>query len=579
MPKLTIAMSMTATLRAPRKISSRGHACPSFAAKALILALLSGATIASLPHRARAQQVGFAPLVTLGSEAEERLRLSQLLGQSSGAGFLIRSASRLAALAPAPTDTSGWRADLLAPETRVIRNSGIPFSLNQGPLWAGRGWNEEITAGLELRKGPVRLVVAPTFVSEDNEIFQVIPYPQNAVPARSVWANPFHPLPESIDLPLRFGDRRIEHLDPGQTSITVDAGAFSVGAGTENLWWGPGIQNAITLSNNAPGFPHLVVESRRPWQTRAGTFDAQWMLGQLSSSEFFLTDSANLKRALNGVALAWTTPFDSALTIGLARLVMARQSGTTFPIGAGLDVLRTVGHPDTGPEPASTKGGGLDQITSLFARWLLAPAGFEAYVEWARFEEPASLQDFLEYPGHSEGYTIGLQWAHRLSGLRGGPLFRLASEASYLEPDPSLRLRPVATTYTSRVIPEGFTQLGRTLGAAIGPGSSSQWLAAEVFARAWRLGPYLERIRWDNGTLFEPIVPEFKQQDVTLLAGLRGSVSWRSVNLLIDFAHATRFNYLYQSYVLGPSTTGGIDLVNNTFAVTLSVVPDLLRSR
>ena len=209
----------------------------------------------------------------------------------------------------------------------------------------------------------------------------------------------------------------------------------------------------------------------------------------------------------------------------------------------------------------------MDQIFSLFARWVFPAAGFEAYAEWARFEEPLSFRDLLESPGHSEGYTLGLQWAHPLAEKR---TFRLQSEASYLEPDPSLRIRPVATTYTSRGVPQGFTNLGKTLGAAIGPGASSQWLAGDVFAPRWRIGAYANRIRWDNGVLFEDIVPQYKRQDVTLSAGLRGSVSWQGTTVLIDFAHAARFNYLFQSYILGPAKFGGIDILNNTLSVSLS---------
>jgi hypothetical protein len=119
-------------------------------------------------------------------------------------------------------------------------------------------------------------------------------------------------------------------------------------------------------------------------------------------------------------------------------------------------------------------------------------------------------------------------------------------------------------------VPQGFTNAGETLGAAIGPGASSQWLAGDVFSRDWRLGAYLQRIRWDNGTLFEPIVPEFRRQDITLLAGLRGSISLYGVNLAIDFAHAARFDYLFQAYILSPVRTGGIDLLNNTLSVSLS---------
>ena len=520
----------------------------------------------TLVPRAGAQRVTVTPLVTLGGETDERVRLSQLLGQSASNGYLIRSASSQSSVFSG-SDSASWRAGLVAPEVRAIHNSGLPFSLNDGPLWAGRGWSQEITAGLLLQAGRIRLIAAPTLVSEDNEIFQVIPYPQNVARPRNVWANPFHPLPESIDLPIRFGDKRHRRLDPGQSSLTIDAGLVSAGAATENLWWGPGIRNAITLSNNAAGFPHLFVRSNGPVHTRAGIFDAQWILGQLSESGFFYQTSTHAKRSLSGLVATWSPLSDSGLTLGVSRLVMGSQSGTGFPLGSAFDVLRTVGHPftDTTTPPRTT--GRYDQLFSLFARWVLPPSGFEAYVEWARFEEPLSLTDLLEYPGHSEGYTLGLEWAHPLAARH---TFQLQSEVSYLEPDPSLRLRPVATTYTSRAVPEGFTQRGQTLGAAIGPGSSSQWLAADVFAPRWRIGSYLNRIRWDNGVLFEPIVPQFKRQDVTLLAGLRGGVSWSGVNLLVDFAHAARFNYLYQAYTLAPLRTGGIDLINNTVSVTLS---------
>jgi hypothetical protein len=533
----------------------------------LVQAILGLVVVASRGH---AQEAGvssaasplLSPLVTLTGEAQERLRLHQLLGESSPVGFLIRSAS---GLTPTPNARAAWELGAIAPELRVVYNSGLPFSLNEGALWAGRGLNEGLTTGVFARVGRVRLIVAPTLVSEENKNFQVIPYPQNATNPRNVWANPFHPLPESVDLPLRFGNQRRTRLDPGQTSLTIDAGAVAFGAATENLWWGPGIQNAITLSNNAPGFPHLFIQSREPIHTAAGIFNAQWILGQLTESPFFDDSASNNKRALDGVVVTWSPLSDSGLTLGVARLVMA-QAGKRFPMSAAFDVLRSVGHVDTDTSSPPPKKG-RDQIFSLFGRWVFAPAGLEAYAEWARFEEPLSLRDLMEYPGHSEAYTLGLQWAHRLSTTE---TFRLQSEASYLEPDPSLRLRPVATTYTSRGVPQGFTERGQTLGAAIGPGSSSQQLAGDVFARGWRIGSYLGRIRWDNGTQFEPVVPQFRRQDVSVFAGVRGSVSWRDVNLLVDFAHGARFNYLYQSYILGPESFGGIDLINNTLAVTLS---------
>jgi hypothetical protein len=549
---------MTATARSARRRRPRTLPFPAAAAALLLLSLPLAKTAA--------QAVLAPPFVTLGSEAEERLRLRQLLGQYRGDDFMIRSASRLTAFA-SPADTTSPYGIIL-PEVHVVHNSALPFSLGNGPLWASVGWNESITTGLVMRDGPVVAIVAPTLLREQNAPFQAIPYSSSVGPPRSRWANPFHPLPESIDLPLRFGDKPIERLDLGQSSVTIDARGVGFGAGTENLWWGPGIRDAITLSNNAPGFPHLFVQTRRPVHTRAGTFDAQWILGQLSESAFFDTIATNDKRSLSGVVVNWATPFDSTLSLGVARFVMATQDNGAFRFSSAFDVLRSAGHLDadtTKPVPSLAK----TQITSLFARWLFPGAGLEAYAEWARFEEPRSLRDFLEFPGHSEGYTLGFQWARPVFNAR---TFRLQSEVSYLEPDPSLRLRWTPTTYTSRAVPQGFTNQGMTLGAAIGPGSSAQWIAGDVFAPRWRFGAYLGRVRWDNGLQFEPIVPGPKFADVTLLGGLRGSLSWRGTTLLVDFTHAARFYYLFQAYVFDPATNklGGIDLLNNTLSVSLS---------
>jgi hypothetical protein len=69
----------------------------------------------------------------------------------------------------------------------------------------------------------------------------------------------------------------------------------------------------------------------------------------------------------------------------------------------------------------------------------------------------------------------------------------------------------------------------------------------------------------------ERIVPSFKRQDVTLFGGIRAGASWRDLDLLLDFTHAARFNYLFQAYAVGVGEkTAGIDLINNTLSLTLS---------
>jgi hypothetical protein len=488
--------------------------------------------------RLAAQQPAPAPLPLIGGEADERLRLGQLRGDHATGSGLLRSVSRTLPWMP---DTLAVPVRVLAPELHMVANSALPLSLNDGPMHAGRGVNVMATGGVELRSGVLRLVVAPQLIVEQNLAFQVIHFPQAPANPRSVWANPFHPLPESIDLPLRFGDASRLRLDPGQSSITVQVGGTEVGAATENLWWGPGIRNAIVLSNNAAGFPHVLARSREPLTTRYGAFEFDVVLGRLGESEYFDADGGNNSRAVQAGALVWHPPGTTGLHVGLTRL---RISGS----------------------------GGHDQMSSLFGRWLFPSAGFETYAEWARFADPAGLRDFLEYPHHSQGYTVGLQWARPLDARR---TFRLQAEVSYLEPSASLRLRPVMTSYTSDRVPQGFTNKGEVLGASIGPGSSSQWLAGDVFASAWRVGLFAARIRNDNGTLYEPIVPGFKLQDVSILGGVRLSRTVRGVYVSGELTDTARLNYLYQAYLVDPiaTTSKGVDIGNRTLSLIVSSAP------
>ena len=487
------------------------------------------------PIASGAQQAGMPAAAVIGSDAEDLHRLAELVGTTPVTNLLLRATSRSVATR---ADTAPLHFRLMLPDVHVVAASALPYSPNDGALRAARGLNTAITAGFVASIGPARLVVAPQFLAEQNRPYQVIQYPQNAVPGRSIWANPFHPLPESIDLPLRFGDQSHQRLDPGQSSLTLTLGGMEVGAATENLWWGPGIRNALVLSNNAAGFPHLLARPARPFNTPLGVIDFDAILGQLHESEYFDHDGSNDTRSLAGGALSWRPDERSGLQLGASRL---RMGGTA-------------GH---------------DQMSSLFGRWAFPTAGFETYFEWARFEDPTSLRDLLEFPNHAQGYTYGLQWARPVATHR---TFRFQAEVSYLEPSASIRLRPVRTSYTSIAVPQGFTNRGEVLGAAIGPGSSSQWLAADVFQPRWHIGTFAGRIRYDDGTLFGPLVPELRRQDVTLLLGLRGGANVRGMGISIEYTDAARLNYLFQGYidngVLG--TSKGIDIGNRVLSVTIT---------
>jgi hypothetical protein len=541
-------------------------------------AWLLALALSALPGQLRAQRIRVGPLSPIGSETDERLMVASLVSDTAAHRTLLGSRARpfpaprslnRSFSSLTPSDSATFSLTVLSPAARLISNSDLPWGPNEGALRPARGLSVIASMGVDVRVGAVRLIVAPEFISEQNTAFQTIPWLFLKPSTRSEWANPFHPLPESIDLPLRFGDQPRTVVRPGQSSLTVELpGSTVVGVGTENSWWGPGVRNALLLSNNAEGYAHAFVRSAAPIETRAGAFGYEWQFGRLDESEFFDFNAANDRRTLSGLLATWRPPGATGLTFGMARLVIAPGDSGTLSVGDALNVFKDVGRPSTTPAGA-TGAPGPDQITSLFAHFVLPATGFESYVEWARFEQPTSLRDLLEFPGHSQGYTVGAQYARPLAN---GTVLRFNAEASYLEPSASLRLKPLVTTYTSRAVPQGFTNRGKTLGAAIGPGASTQGFSADLFAARWRLGVFASRTRWDNGVVRETIVPDPKASDVTLIGGAQASVRIGGLRAHVSVSDGARLNYLFQAYRATDrlERTSGVDISNKTVTLTIT---------
>lgn len=531
-------------------------------------ALLCTAAVvaAAVPMPACTQQVELGSLVSIGSQREDQMRVDQLLGRQSTAGFLMRTTSSLSLTGTPALPKGQWRVTLLAPELTSVWNSTLPFSMNDGSLWAGRGWNLAARLGAMVQFGRVTLIVAPEFNHEQNLPFQVIPY---GGPSRSAWANFLHPPPQSIDNPLRFGDKPINQVLPGQSSLHVRLGPMDVGAATENMWWGPAIWNAIVMSNQAPGFPHLFASTARPLHTGIGDIEGTWILGRLTESKYFDGNAGNDHRTLSGLLLTLTPSFDRGLTFGVDRVVFATLPRGRNPLLAAFDFARNVGRPHLNP-PTPIPAVARDQIFELFARWVFPGAGFEAYGEWARFEQPGSLRDFLEYPERSQGYTVGLQWAHAHAS---GSVLRIQAEETNLEPDGSWRFKPPFSNYASNVVPQGYTNRGQILGAAIGTAASGQWLAVDhLDHRGWSLGGFIGRARLEAEARFTSVVPWPRRGDVLVFWGLRGHVDVMGWTVTSRLTEGLRLNYLFQTYEPNPTTgkASGVDLGNTTLSIGLT---------
>jgi hypothetical protein len=499
---------------------------------------------------------GALRLAEPGGAYDDRLRVRQLVWGASTAGYLLRGTRSLslpAGVAPA----RGVR--MVAPELRTVWNSDLPFSLNEGTLWAGRGLGILARGGVHAAVGRMELIVAPELALQQNQAFQVIPYPGDD---RDPHASPWYGTPVSADLPLRFGPDGFAQLGPGQSSLALHAGPAVLGVSSESQWWGPGIRNAIVMSTNAPGFPHLFVETGRPLRSRPGELEGKWILGRLTESPWFDDDPTNDHRSLSGLVLAFRPVAEPGLTLGFTRAVFAPLRGTGSLPAHLLDAFRDVGRPNDRPQSDTVTAPGPDALFSLFGRWVLPEAGAEVYVEWARQSRPASVRDFLVDPHHSQGFTVGGQWVRPLAA---GRLARLQGELTNLERSATYRYRPAPSFYTSRPVPQGYTHLGRVIGAGIGPGAASAWLAGDLLGERARIGAFGGWIRWDEDAFWRiQTGTTLVDHDVTVYGGLRGAAAWRGAEFGLEATLAQRINYLYQNPSERLYDPAGVDIRNAT---------------
>ncbi|HEU0299202.1 MAG TPA: capsule assembly Wzi family protein [Longimicrobium sp.] len=510
----------------------------------------------------RTRTVVLEPLPAIGSAVEERARDAQLRGREPVEGFLLRSPSSVLAQRP----SRGLR--LLAPEVHLAWNSRIPFSLNDGAMWAGKGGSALLAAGVVAEAGPLRLVVAPEVAYAENRGFDPL-LPVHWTPVQRATLRPdWQTGRNSIDLPFRQGERAWTRVYPGQSSLSLTAGPLRLGAATESQWWGPGMRNAILLSNQAAGVPHLFVQTARPARTPLGRVEAKWIAGSLRGSRWSGADSSSSARSLSGAVVVLHPAGLGGLAVGAARVVYAPASGHGDALSQGAHVFtRWRGAGD------STAAAPFEQMVSLFGRLVLPGEGAEVYGEWARYRLPGSLRDLAEAPEHTQGYTLGVQW---LRPARGGGV-RLQGEHTYLEKSPTWRTRPIGSYYASAAVPEGYTHEGEVLGASVGPGGSGQWGALDWLRGDGRIGVFMGRIRWANDAYYDAPVSaqaRYRGHDVSLFGGVRAGLTFAGVRADAEWAVGKRWNYLFQNY----STTWSnrdqaVNVVNHTLRLRLSAAP------
>lgn len=453
-----------------------------------------------MPGERALAQTRLAPIrswleATAGSEVEAYLRALELDTALAASfpqtirGFSRRQLGRMtrssahpwsAKLAAVPRDdTVSFR--LLRPSAQLIGNSGFPFGINDGAVWAGRGLTTVLRAGAIAALGPLTIRLEPVAFRAENNGFPLF---DNGRVGADRFRDPISST--SIDLPQRFGDGAYGRVDLGESEVRVDVAGLSFGVSNAAQTWGPAVTHPLILGPNAPGFVHSFVETVRPVPVFIGRVHARLIAGRLDQSAYSETRDPFAIRTASGVVVTLLPRALDGLEVGGIRFFHSRWHGWS-DLANGLKTpltgfLLKSGHfeADDPENPAYVPD---NQLASLFLRWAFPRAGFEFYGEFGRNDAAVDLRDLLLEPDHDTGYLLGLR---HLVHRSGGRLAVVRGEWANARVTHLNRVRPQTSFYTHGTFTQGHTNRGQVLGSLAILGGSGFNLGADLYSATGR---------------------------------------------------------------------------------------------
>lgn len=421
-------------------------------------------------------------------------------------------------------------------------NSDHPYGWNDGAMIPAKGYQNMVSGGFYFRYGILSIQLRPEFVYAANPPFDGYASGHTGVDLINYYA--YHNL---IDNPERFGNGPYSKVFLGQSSIRLTFGAISIGLSNENIWWGPGIRNALILSDNAPGFEHITLNTVRPIKTAIGYFEGQILAGRLDGTGLSpllitsLPDGTNLFvpkvddwRYFTGFNINYHPKWIPGLTIGLTRTFDAYEKDVSgfsgyipffFPYSKqATDNAQGVAVGDPFPR---------DQYTSFYARWLFTKAQAEVYFEYGLNDNSYNLTDFTQSPDHSRAYIFGLRKMIPINGSKEQHIL-FSGEITQLSQSPDRLVRNSSGWYIHSTVTDGQTNEGQVLGAGTGSGGNLQSMDISWVSGLKKLGISFERYEHDVD-FYEANFPDINGNSrnwVDFAFALEGE--WNYKNLLFN---------------------------------------------
>ncbi|WP_144606715.1 capsule assembly Wzi family protein [Algoriphagus algorifonticola] len=436
---------------------------------------------------------------------------------------------------------------LLPASYRMQYNSTYAFGTNNGAFIPNRGLQHLLSIGTYLEYEGLSLQFQPELLLAQNKDYIGFPIEHQATILF------YYEYMNRIDMPERFGTGSYNKFFLGQSSLRYNYKEYSIGVSTENLWWGPGRRNSLLLGNNAPGFLHFTLNTRKPVQSKIGSFEGQLISGFLKSTDFspphpdysiqqnpvLIPKRENGDRYLGGLVLTYQPKWVPGLFLGYGSVNhMYREDMTSF--ADGLPVFNGRKGPENVEDPIRDKR---QQFSSGFFRWLSAEGHFEFYGEYGTRGNSFRTGDFMITPEKGRAFTFG--FSHLMPLKKQGRYFQISSEMTQTGQTIREEIRQLRTWYIHDYVRHGYTHQGQVLGVGNGPGSNQIFVEFAWVDQMNRIGFQMERIVYNNDFYYYryEASKDFRNKYVDLVPSL--VADWRFGNILVSgkFQYVNTLNY------------------------------------
>ena len=448
-------------------------------------------------------------------------------------------------------------------------NSHHPYGWNDGSMIPSAGVEGQVSGGFLLSTGKFTLQLKPEIVYAENTAFET--FPEEFYDG--YWAN-YYQLLNKADIPERFGNKSYHKIFPGQSSIRYNSGALSVGLSTENLWWGPGRYNALIMSNNAPGFAHITLNTTKPIETGIGSFEGQLIGGNLSASGIAPPDTNryfngirlyqpknDASRYIAGITISWQPKWVKGLFIGLAKASYLYHSD----ISGIADILPLQGIIRSATEMNGKKA----SLGSLFARYVMPEEKAELYFEFGRNDKAASIVNVITDNGYPRAYVAGFR--KLFAQKHPNEFIEFAAEFTQLELPTAELIQAGTSWYANPYVRQGFTNQGQVLGAGIGPGSNSELIDISWVSRFNKVGMKFERLAHNNDFYYSAFVytNDYTRHWIDISTTLHADWQYKRLIFSSQMALIRSLNYQYNIFPGLGYFKNGYDVLN--FHASLSL--------